>query len=79
MSGIEERISMEKQTIYNKQKNRYTALLQEFGKTLQEYEQLEKETTELDQERNKLKEQLKIILNKIGFANVDKVFSNHEY
>ena len=70
---------MEKQVIYNKQRKRYTALLQEFGKTLQEYEQLEKETTDLDQERNKLKEQLKIILNKIGFANVDKVFNSHEY
>lgn len=40
MSGIEERLTIEKQVIFNKQRKRYTALLQEFGKTLQEYEQL---------------------------------------
>lgn len=79
MSGMEDRILLEKQVIFNKQRKRYTAILQEFGKALQQYEQLEKETSELDQERNKLKEQLKIILNKIGFANVEKVFNNPEY
>ena len=76
---MEDRILLEKQVIFNKQRKRYTAILQEFGKALQQYEQLEKETSELDQERNKLKEQLKIILNKIGFANVEKVFNNPEY
>jgi FtsZ-binding cell division protein ZapB len=43
-------------------------LLQEHGRVLQEYNELEQEVEELDRERNALKEQLKNMLGKIGFA-----------
>jgi len=64
---MDEKQLIEKQQTMQKQKKRYTALLSELGKSLKEYEVLEKETSELDEERSKLKEQLKILLQKIGF------------
>lgn len=51
-----------------RQQKKYTVLLQEHGRVLQEYNELEQEVENLDRERTALKNQLKNVLEKIGFA-----------
>jgi type I restriction-modification system DNA methylase subunit len=58
----------EREEYIKRQHKKYTVLLQEHGRVLQEYNELEQEVDELDRERNALKEQMKNMLAKIGFA-----------